>query len=143
MLVAIISDIHDNLVNLERCLNWCRNSKIEVMICCGDITNSETIEYLSKHFFGEIHLVKGNVELYSEAKLKRYKNIVYYGKIGRFEIGNRIVGACHEPFYIEDVIKQGKCDIIFYGHTHKEEEKILNNTLLINPGEIAGIRHGP
>ena len=40
MLIAIISDIHDNLVNLTKCLNWCNANKIKTIICCGDITNN-------------------------------------------------------------------------------------------------------
>ncbi|RLC36090.1 hypothetical protein DRH27_05780 [Candidatus Falkowbacteria bacterium] len=143
MFVAIISDIHDNLINLKTCLDWCRNNKIEAMICCGDVTNSDTIEYLSKHFPGKIHLVKGNIELYNEAELEKYKNIIYYGKTGRFEIGSKIVGVCHEPFYREDVIKKGRCDIIFYGHTHKPWEKVETrhgaSLRLVNPGTLGGV----
>jgi len=139
MLVAIISDIHDNLVNLEKCLNWCPNNNIEVMICCGDVTNSDTIKYLAKHFREKIHLIKGNMEIYNDVELEKYENITYYGKIGRFEIGGKTVGVCHEPFYIEDVIKKGKCDIIFYGHTHRPWEENRQGVRAINPGTLGGM----
>ena len=139
MTIAIISDIHDNLINLEKCLDWCRINKTKAMICCGDVTNSETIKYLSKNFSGEIHLVKGNVELYSEAELEKYKNITYYGKVGRFKVGSKTAGACHEPFYIEDVIKKGRCDIIFYGHTHRPWEEKRQGVKAINPGTLGGM----
>ncbi len=48
MKIVIISDIHDNHVNLNKCLSWCKNNEIEEMICCGDVANDETIEILSK-----------------------------------------------------------------------------------------------
>jgi len=139
MLVAIISDIHDNLVNLEKCLNWCKKKKINIIICCGDVTNSETLNNLAKNFLGDIHLVKGNMEIYDDAELEKYENIIYYGKVGRFEINGKTVGACHEPIYIENVIKKGKCDIIFYGHTHRPWEENRQGVRAINPGTLGGM----
>ena len=65
MLIAIISDIHDNLANLEKCLNWAKANNCGELICPGDITNSETLQFLAHHFSGPIHLVKGNMELYA------------------------------------------------------------------------------
>ncbi|MBI4779624.1 metallophosphoesterase family protein, partial [Candidatus Falkowbacteria bacterium] len=46
MKFLIISDIHDNLINLEKCLNWGRDREIVNAICCGDVVNSETLAYL-------------------------------------------------------------------------------------------------
>ncbi len=96
MKIAIISDIHDNLVNLKKCLNWCADENIESLVCCGDITNSETLNYLANNFRGQIYLAKGNVEIYNEDEIKKYKNIFYYGRAGRFELEYRIIGICHE-----------------------------------------------
>lgn len=143
MMIAIISDIHDNLMNLKKCLDWCSVNGMEAIICCGDVANEETIEYLSKHFSGPIHLIKGNMEIFDETVLEKYENIIYYGKTGRFEIGGKTAGACHEPFYTEDVAKKGKCDIIFYGHTHKPWEKVETrhgaSVRLVNPGTLGGV----
>ena len=57
---AVISDIHDNLVTLKQCLDWCNEQKYADLICCGDVTNSETLNFLARNFDGTIHLVKGN-----------------------------------------------------------------------------------
>lgn len=139
MLIAIISDIHDNLVNLEKCLTWCKENNYQEIICCGDITNSETLEFLSNKFNGPIHLVKGNVEIYSESEARQYKNIKYYGKIGRMKAGNKKIGICHEPSLIDKIIKEEPCDIIFYGHTHKPWELKKGGIRLINPGTLGGM----
>ncbi|MCG2701238.1 metallophosphoesterase family protein, partial [Candidatus Parcubacteria bacterium] len=88
MKIAVISDIHDNSVNLKKCLDWRRQNNIEEIICCGDVTNNETLKFLSNTFTGKIHLVRGNMEIYEEEDVKKYKNIVYYGRIGRFQIDN-------------------------------------------------------
>ncbi len=141
MMIAIISDIHDNLANLEKCLNWCKNNKITKIICPGDITNSETLNYLSNNFSGEIFLVSGNAELYEESELKEYKNINYGGDTFVFKIANLNIGLCHQPEKIAKTLKQSseKLDFIFYGHTHKPWLEKRGDTNIINPGNLAGV----
>ncbi len=139
MKIAIISDIHDNLINLEKCLKLCRENNIEELICCGDVTNSETLEFLLRNFTGKVHLVKGNMEIYGEKEVELYGNIKYYGRVGRAEINGKNVGICHEPYLIKKVLEQGKCDIIFYGHTHRPWESIEAGIKAVNPGPLGGM----
>ncbi|MBI4812599.1 YfcE family phosphodiesterase [Candidatus Falkowbacteria bacterium] len=155
MKVAIISDIHDNLVNLEKCLNWCRANGISRLICCGDITNSETLDFLSKNFLGQIYLVRGNLEIYpvellrtdkvgfngvnQKEEIKQYKNINYQGRTGIINIDRKVIGICHEPFLIEEIKKMSECDIIFYGHTHKPWISREDGVKLVNPGTLGAV----
>ena len=139
MKIAIISDIHDNLVNLKKCLDWCRQNNIEEIICCGDVTNSETLKFLSMNFNGRIHLVCGNIEIFPESEPEKYDNINYYGQIARIKFSEAQAGICHEPYLIDYVFKKGKCDIIFYGHNHKPREEQKNGTRLINPGTLGAM----
>ena len=136
---VIISDIHDNLPNLEKCLNWCNKQDFSEMICCGDVTNSETLEKLARGFNNIIHLVKGNVEIYDESEVELYDNIKYHGYVGTALINKKMIGFCHEPSRISQVMALGKCDLIFYGHTHKPWESNKNDTRLINPGTLSGM----
>jgi predicted phosphodiesterase len=143
MKIGIISDIHDNLANLEKCLKWCAENKIEKIICCGDITNSETLSVLAHYESplkgglldpetsgvarfpsregcrrrgglsepacpersrgGRVYLIRGNMEIYKEEELAAYPNIVNGGRAAVWEIGGKIIGACHEPFLIKEV----------------------------------------
>jgi len=143
MLVAIISDIHDNIANLEKCLTWCRLNKVEKIIFGGDATTLETIDYLARNFPGEIFMVKGNIELYREADLSEYKNLLYSGEAGLREIGELGIGFCHEPKNIKKVQKLALAapDFIFYGHTHKPWLEHDGETIIANPGNIAGVFH--
>ena len=136
---AIISDIHDNLVNLKKCLDWCNEQKFTDLICCGDVTNSETLEFLAHGFPNTIHLVKGNVEIYREEEIELYDNIKYYGQIGKIQTGKQIIGICHEPYLIDKMLEADIYDIIFYGHTHKPWESTKDNTELVNPGTLSGM----
>jgi hypothetical protein len=139
MKIAIISDVHDNLVNLNKCLAWCDKEKINNLICCGDITNSETLEILSSKFKNKIYLVRGNLEIYDEEEVCQYANIKYLGRFGRFELDNKIIGVCHEPSFINKVLEAGKRDIIFYGHTHRPWIEEKNGIKHINPGTLGGV----
>ena len=139
MLIIIISDIHDNQTNLAKSLAWAKEHGCEELICCGDVTNDDTLKFLACHFSGPVHLVAGNMELYEESEVAKYKNIKYYGRLGRFKLDAWRVGLCHEPYLIGKVLEQGACDIIFYGHTHKPWQKKDDGQLIVNPGNVAGV----
>jgi putative phosphoesterase len=139
MKMAIISDIHDNLPNLKKCLFWCQENKIEKIICAGDVTNSETLQILSVEFKGEIFLIRGNADIYDEDEIVAYDNIYYGGRFAIFEIAGIKVGVCHEPIFFGEVLSKGDCNIIFYGHTHKPWIEIKKGVQTVNPGTLGGV----
>ena len=139
MKLAVISDIHDNLVNLSKCLKWCEGEKIEHLICCGDITNHETLKFLSEKFNGRIYLIRGNIEIYNEKEVKNYKNIDYFGYLGKIELGGRKIGVCHEPYQVDKLLAEDNFNIIFFGHTHKPWISERNSVKLVNVGTLGGV----
>ncbi len=144
MLLAIISDLHDNLVNLKQCLDWCLKNSIEKIICCGDIGNQETIFYLSANFSGEIFLVEGNAETYKTKVLSPLSNIKFFGLLGKLELGNLKIGFCHKEKDVPKLLTNNQqFDFIFYGHSHKPWLEKMGRTILANPGNLAGIYFAP
>lgn len=140
MRIVIISDIHDNLANLGLFLKKVREENISEIICCGDVCNLETASYLNNNFPNKINLVRGNMELYEDKNLSVYKNINYLGRYGSIEINNIKMGICHEPDFINNLLRENKqLDFIFYGHTHKPWISEKNKTTLINPGTLGGV----
>lgn len=139
MKIVIISDIHDNIINLAKVLNWCQKEKVEAMICCGDVTNSETLKFLTNEFYFTTYLVRGNMEIYPEAEIKNYDNLNYLGKFGRFELEKKFIGVCHEPENISEVLGLGPCDIIFCGHTHQPWQEKRGKTVVVNVGTVSGM----
>ena len=146
MLIAIISDIHDNLSNLEKCLNWCRNNKIEKIICLGDVTNKDTLHYLAGQFAGEIFLVRG-AELYDERELKKYKNVINGGLVARREFDGITIGFGHRPQDVEPLsaVRSDSVglDFVFCGHTHKPWLENRGALTLANPGNLANVFYAP
>ncbi len=140
MLIAIISDIHDNIPNLQKCLNWCQSNKIKKIICCGDVTNLETMSILAHNFLGEIFVVASNNQLYEEIDLVNFKNINYCGKIGMIEEAGTRIAFCHKKGEITEILQTSShpLDFIFYGHSHKPWLERRGETIIANPGNIAG-----
>ena len=147
-MIAIISDIHDNLANLKTALTISKEKGVSALFVLGDVTNSDTLKYIAKNFADQIYLVSGNMEVNDlEMESKKYKNIKYLGRKGDvITIAGHTVGLCHEPFLANDLIKKG-ATIIFHGHTHKPWEEIIprrqgsagheNGVRLINPGNVS------
>jgi hypothetical protein len=143
MLIAVISDIHDNLVNLDKVLGWCRANRVTKLICCGDTTTIETIHHLAAGFRGEIFMVRGNIELYDDDELPPLENIDFCGSAGSIEADGLKIAFCHEPANIEKLLKdkKGRPDFVFYGHTHKPWLEKRDSASLVNPGNVAGVWH--
>ena len=58
MKIAIISDVHDNIPNLKKILNYCIENKIEKIICCGDLASLETLDFINDN------LMKRSIDKY-------------------------------------------------------------------------------
>jgi hypothetical protein len=142
MKVAIISDVHDNLVNLEKYLKWCGENKIEEIIMCGDLCAPATLaRVLAPKFSGKIHMVFGNVsDRETERKVaKKFPNVIHYGDEGEFEIDGKKVAIIHYPIEAKALAQSGKFDFIFYGHSHKPWIEKIGNAYLANPGTLSGM----
>lgn len=138
-MIAIISDIHDNLVNLEKFLNYTRQNQIKELICLGDVSNDETIKNLAEGFTGTIHLVIGNMDFFDEIYVKTFANIKYYGEIGELEINTKKIKFTHLPWQAKFLARQKKSNYVFYGHTHQPSEEKIADVTLLNPGTLGGM----
>ncbi len=150
MKFAIISDIHDNLVNLNKIINYCSINKIETIICCGDLASFETLTYLKDKFHGKIYFVLGNMDedyLTEKTKMdnfkKENKNIKIFNKIGEFTIDKFKIAITHFPEIAVDLARSRKFNLVFFGHTHRPTIENIDNTTLLNPGTSGGVLYNP
>lgn len=156
MLVAIISDIHNNEVNLKKVLDYCRDVKIENIICCGDLASKETLDFLNDNFSGKVYYTFGNMDndqllAFSPAwgemsqsdreggeKPVEYRKTIIFKDFGEIEIEKKNIAFVHYPQKAEKLCQSGKYKFVFYGHTHKPWEQDINGCKMLNPGNVAG-----
>lgn len=140
MRLALIADVHDNLINLKKCLDWCHHQNIKKILCCGDLTNLDTVQYLAHNFSGEIFIINGNGDNYLATALAPWPQIHHQGILGVCKIANIKIGLCHEPEKIKQLLATNpNINYIIYGHTHRPSYSLHNHVALINPGNLAGI----
>lgn len=142
MQVAIFSDSHDNLPNLKKFLQWVQENKIEQLIFCGDLCAPSILaEVITPKFKGDIHMVFGNVtdrDLLPQVAAN-FPQVHHYGDLAEFEIAGKKVAVVHYPYRAQQLVKQGKYDVVFYGHNHRPWQEKIGQTILLNPGTLAGL----
>lgn len=139
MKCIIISDMHDCLENVKKCIDWANKKNISQIIACGDTSHLETLDYISQNFSGNVFNVLGNCDFFNSKEASLLKNIVCPGEIGALNINGIVAGACHQPWSIIKTIDQTGCQIVFYGHTHKPWIGKEGDVNIVNPGTLGGV----
>ena len=146
MKIAIISDIHNNTVNLQKVLNYCTQNSIEKIICCGDLADTQTLDLLNDNFSGDILYTFGNMDndhLRDFQFVPEYKKTKLFKKFGEAEIDNKKIVFIHFPDKAKKLAETGKYDFVFHGHTHKPWEEMIGHCKMLNPGNVTGDFYPP
>lgn len=154
MQIAIISDVHNNEINLEKVLRYCAEHKIEKIVCCGDLASKEVLDLMNDIFAGVIYYTFGNAD-YTELReldaLEKYRNTNLFKNFGETKIGDKQIAFVHFPQVAKKLAKTGKYAFVFHGHTHKpwvssaeaSADQGSNKCTILNPGNVAGEIYPP
>lgn len=142
MKVAIFSDSHDNVPNLEKFLSWVNKNAINEVIFCGDLCAPVMLkDIIMPNYQGRLYMVFGNVtdrERLSEL-VKNYDNVKHFADQGSVEIDCLRFGFVHYPDKARAMAETGKYDFVFHGHTHKPWVEQVGSCFVANPGTLAGL----
>lgn len=146
MKIAILSDIHDNLENLNKALKLIKKYGCEAMIFCGDYCSPTTFKTLANTQL-PLYAIFGNVdgakyEIMRAIMEDKYK-VEQKDDFLEVELDGKKMAVCHKPEFAEGLAATGKHDVVFYGHTHQSKKEVRGTTLLANPGEIHGSKGNP
>ncbi|MBI4710841.1 MAG: metallophosphoesterase [Nitrospirae bacterium] len=139
MKIGIISDSHDHIENIRKCVLIFREKKVEFVLHLGDYVNPASV----KAFQG-IKLVGifGNNDGDKFRLINMFNEIngEIKGDFHEFETDGLRFACYHgtEPQLRNSLIECGKYDVIAYGHTHECVNKKSRNTLVLNPGTSHG-----
>lgn len=142
MQIAILSDTHNHLENLQKALQIIRDENIETVIHCGDVTSTETLAFLSPF---RVILTFGNGDFSSgemRNTLLRLNPESYAGAMFEGEIDGMKIAVIHghHPSQFQNLVNGQQFDWVFFGHSHRREDRLQGRTRLINPGALGGLR---
>lgn len=142
MRLGILSDIHDNLWNLEPAIAYL-NGNADVLLCCGDLCSPFVMDELRK-FTGPVHIVFGNndADLFRITR-KSDSRLQVYGEFVELELDGRKIAANHFDYIARPIAQSGRYDLVCYGHNHRIKLERFGRTTLVNPGPIMGAAFGP
>ena len=144
MLVGVVSDTHNNLKNIEKIISLFNNEEISLVIHTGDIANSKSLEKFSA-LNADLIGVYGNNDRNEEGlnDIAEQNNFQFQEPPSLITLCDKNIAIFHEPEVISDFLSENKdIDIVIHGHTHRYRHEIVNDVLLFNPGESAGMQKG-
>lgn len=144
MNLAVLSDSHDDWINLEWGVNQANDNNCELLIFLGDLIAPPGLEILRK-FSGEIYYIWGNNEgeKMKITSLAIKLNIEHCDYWFEKEISGKKIVAHHWPRPIEIALESNLFDLVLCGHSHEWRLETKDKTILLNPGSIKGSNNNP
>lgn len=144
MQVGIVSDTHNNLKNIEKIISLFNNEEISLVIHTGDIANSKSLEKFSA-LNADLIGVYGNNDR-NEVGLNRIaieNNFQFQEPPNLITLCNKNIAIFHEPDEISNFLSENQdIDLVIHGHTHRYRHEVVDEILIFNPGESAGMLKG-
>lgn len=145
MKIAILSDTHNQIENLERALNHLRRENIYTLVHCGDFTDPDMLRVLYGFHviavFGNGDYASGLIrQTLLEQNHNNWVGLVFSGELGGVRLA---VTHGHIPGKADELVRSGQYQYVFIGHSHLHHDIPINNTRLINPGALGGKKVEP
>ncbi len=142
MRIAVISDSHDNIWKLDAAMPDLRQA--QAVIHCGDICSPFMIRRLGEGLGGvPLHIVWGNNDgdkLLMTKVAREFSGIEFHGEIGTLVLDGLAVAVNHYPEVARGLALSGKYGMVCYGHDHLAHDERVGACLLLNPGELMGMK---
>jgi putative phosphoesterase len=137
MKIGIISDTHDDLLNLKNAIKTFNERKVSYVIHAGDYVFPVIVKEF-KNFNGKLVGVLGNNDGEKIGLLKNFEEIggELKGEFGDVELDGIRIAIYHgtNNKLTEAIIASQIYDLVICGHTHLKRDDKMGNTLVLNPG---------
>jgi len=141
MLVGVVSDTHNNLLNVKRLVALFNKEKVDLVIHTGDISQPKTIDALSE-LDCPLLGVFGNNDVSEEGLIEACKKYNYHFQQPPLvkELEGIKIAVFHEPDYINEFLEENNdINLVLHGHTHRYFNQEIKGIKVFNPGESAGM----
>lgn len=141
MKIAILSDSHDNIWNLDKALTAAGEAGCGALLHCGDLVAPFVVAQMAQAFDGPIHCVEGNNDGDGRLQLEvaaGFSQVSLHGPYAELALGGRKVALIHYPEPARRIAQCGLFDLVCCGHDHRAREERIGDCFLVNPGEVMG-----
>jgi len=135
MLIALMSDSHDNMPALHRAVQFCNDRHVDHVLHAGDLV-APFVNRALKNLKAPITIVFGNNDGERHGLRTMFEGKIFDPPHELTLDGKRVL-MLHAPILLETLRQSKKYDLILYGHLH-EIEVSEEPTLVVNPGEVGG-----
>lgn len=142
MKIAVLSDTHDHLDNLNKALSDIKKRKVKAIVFCGDLISPFTTGVLANANLPTYAVLGNNDEDHIGMMKKGGNKFTWFHlsqEYGEVKLDGKKIAFCHYPKLGELLARSREYDAVFYGHTHDVDNKKVGKTLLLNPGAVCGI----
>lgn len=139
MKIAVLSDIHNDKKNLSSILDKIHQQNLEMIFALGDYVSFNIFKHLAQISLPLV-AVFGNMDKEQE-KIESWvkqegRDITLRREMNRVKVDKRNIALTHFPEIAEKLLKSGMYDAVFFGHTHRAEQRFDEKTLVANPGAV-------
>ncbi len=136
-----MADSHDNIWNLTLALQQVREVEADMLLHCGDFVAPFIMAQLGAGFAGPIHGVLGNNDgdpLHIAQQAAPWDHLTIHGQFVELQADGCRIAMNHYPEIARPLAESGRYDLVCYGHDHRQNQEMVHQCHLINPGEIMG-----
>ena len=134
---AILSDTHDHHAHTLAAIELMKREKVDIIFHAGDIISPFTAKAFKDAGAKNFIAVYGNND--GEKLILRTAIESFGGAIHEYcykgEMCGKKIYMTHTQHNIEEIVASGMYDLVIYGHTHIQDIRQEEKTLVINPGE--------
>ncbi|WP_300671838.1 YfcE family phosphodiesterase [Desulfoluna sp.] len=146
MIIAIMSDSHDNIWHLKTALTLITEAKANAIIHCGDFVAPFMLKHLDKvglPVYGVLGNNDGSVLTLARAAFQELSHIHLHDVVGKITLDGCRIAFTHHPEVGRAFAATGSFDLVCCGHSHTWHEEKIGACTLLNPGEIMGSNGDP
>ena len=139
MKIGILSDTHDQVRRTRQAIRQFELENVDAVIHCGDLTIPDVVYACSCEEGVACHFTMGNCDL-DRRELRRAIEVIggqYWETSGEIELLGQRIAFTHgdSPSTFRRLLAS-QPDYLFYGHTHKQSDRMENGVRVINPGAL-------
>ena len=140
MKIAVLSDVHDHIWNLQTALASLDDT--EALLYCGDLCSPFVVGLLAEGFQNRpIEIVFGNNDgdlFRITQNAAKHEHVRLHGEVYKNQLDGRDIAMNHFPAIAGEFLGAGSFDLVCFGHDHTFRIERTGRTLAVNPGTLLG-----